>query len=332
MKCSGTAARARFPRWRRQVLASLTVLALVTAACGGDDSLPDETPDDDNTLGVAVASFDIAVGEEQRLLAGVYTPTRELVAFGNVTFRLGFVPPDSGGDVVLDQQATAVWLPVAGMAPDGNDPEPRLLAGEPGSGVYEARVDFDQPGTWALQVEAQLQDGTTRVGTAVFNVQPDTLVPAVGDPAPRVDNWTISDVDAGRVDSVAVDSRAQDDDASIPAPHLHDATVADALAAGRPTVVIIATPVYCVSRFCGPLTDVMADIAIEHADAAEFIHIEVWENFDEQRLNEAAAAWIQTEVGGNEPWVFLVDSTGHIQARWDNVLDIAALEQHLDQL
>ncbi|MEX2325100.1 MAG: hypothetical protein WD576_05070 [Nitriliruptoraceae bacterium] len=332
MNRSGLPARVCKLQLHHMIVALLMSMALLLAACSADDTPAVATSDDEDALGIAVASFDIAVGDNRRLLAGVYTATRELVAFGEVTFRLGFVAPDSGGDVTLDQQVTAAWLPVAGMAPDGDDTQPRLLAGEPGSGVYQARVQLDQPGTWALQVEAQLQNGTTRIGTAVFNVQPETLIPTIGDPAQSVDNWTIADAQAGRVDPVAVDSRAQGDDATIPAPHLHDVTVSEALDAGRPIVITIATPVYCVSRFCGPLTDVMAELALEYADVAEFIHIEVWENFDEQQLNEAAAAWIQTDLGGNEPWVFVVDGTGHIQARWDNVLDVDELERQLAQL
>jgi hypothetical protein len=31
--------------------------------------------------------------------------------------------------------------------------------------------------------------------------------------------------------------------------------VADAIAAGRPVMVVGSTPVFCVSRFCGPITD-----------------------------------------------------------------------------
>ena len=58
----------------------------------------------------------------------------------------------------------------------------------------------------------------------------------------------------------------------------------------------------------------------------------MWEEFDENRLNDAAAEWIQHEEGGNEPWVFLVDEDGRVAARWDNVLDVRALESELDAL
>jgi hypothetical protein len=58
----------------------------------------------------------------------------------------------------------------------------------------------------------------------------------------------------------------------------------------------------------------------------------VWRDFEARELNEAAAEWIQTEAGGNEPWVFLVDGDGIVQGRWDNVVDVEDLERRLAEL
>jgi hypothetical protein len=76
----------------------------------------------------------------------------------------------------------------------------------------------------------------------------------------------------------------------------------------------------------------MTDLAGRFGDRADFIHLEVWRDFEAQELNPAAAAWIQTTSGGNEPWVFLVDANGTIVARWDNVLDTDELEALLSGL
>jgi len=90
--------------------------------------------------------------------------------------------------------------------------------------------------------------------------------------------------------------------------------------------VVIATPVYCQSRICGPLTEVMVPFAERHAERIDVVHLEVWRDFETQQLNDGAAEWIQTETGGNEPWVFLVGADGEVVARWDNVLDLDELE------
>ncbi len=315
-----------------RVTAALTALALGLAACqlGGQDD--EDTADPGSDLSVAVASFDLAIGEEQRLLAGLFSAQRELLAFGQVTFQLGFLGDEPTGSAELTQQTRASFLPVPGMEPDGASATPVLLTDEPGSGVYQATVTLDRPGFWGLRVVAELADGTVMEGTTSFTVREEPGVPAVGDDAPRSDNLTLADVEAGNVEPIAVDSRAQDPDDDIPDPHLHDTTIADALDAGRPVVAVFSTPVYCQSRFCGPLVEVVSDLALRYEERAEFVMIEVWHDFEEQQLNDAAAEWIQTEAGGNEPWVFLVDGDGTILARWDNVLDVAELEAGLEAL
>jgi peroxiredoxin len=97
-------------------------------------------------------------------------------------------------------------------------------------------------------------------------------------------------------------------------------------------VVVVSTPTYCVSQFCGPITETVEGLADEYGDVAEFVHLEVWEDFNENVLNDAAAAWIQTESGGGEPWTFLVGADGRIAARWDNVLDADELRDLLEEL
>lgn len=217
---------------------TLVAAAVLATACSADADTGQTTPSDTTTtaastdLAVAVASFDLAVEEQARFIAGLLTPEREMIGFGRIQMRFAFLGEDG--------QAT----------------------------------------------------------------------PAVG-PA-------------------SIDSRATST-GQVPDPVLHDTTVADAVAAGRPTVVVISTPVYCVSRFCGPITETVEALAERYGDRAEFIHLEVWKDFDTQTINDAAE-WILTDDGGNEPWTFLVDPDGTIAARWDNVVDVADLEGRLGRL
>lgn len=319
--------------WRRGL--ALTVLAALAGACASSSTgasggpAPPSSIDSQGELAIANASFDLAVGEDQRFTAGVLTQQAELVAFGEVTMRFGFLGEDSAGQAELTQHATATFLPVPGLEPEGESDAPTILTDTPGSGVYETQVDFDRAGFWGVLVEATLADGSTRTGTTTVAVAEQHQVPTVGDRAPATHNLTL-DSDAPRV---AIDSRAQDG-GDIPDPELHERTIAEALDAGRPVLVTFSTPVYCTSRFCGPITDTVAALAGEYEDRAEFIHVEVWRDFEAARLNDAAAEWIQPEGGsaGNEPWTFLVGGDGRILARWDNVADLAQLRALLDEL
>ncbi len=59
-------------------------------------------------------------------------------------------------------------------------------------------------------------------------------------------------------------------------------TVAASIASGKPTLLVVSTPTYCVSRFCGPITDMVQGLSKDYADRANFVHIEVWRNFESQ--------------------------------------------------
>ena len=152
-------------------------------------------------------------------------------------------------------------------------------------------------------------------------------IPAVGDQALATDNLTLVSSD---VPAAAVDSRAATE--GTPDPELHQSTIAAALAAHRPIVAVFATPVYCVSRFCGPVTDMVAALAHDYADRATFVHIEIWRDFDKHILNKAAADWLYRNDDLNEPWVFVIGADGRIVARFDNVATRDELEPLLRSL
>ena len=310
-------------------LAALAAVSLTLAACSTAPSAPDATatatagPSD---LAIAVASYDLATGTDQRFIVGVLTPERGLIGFGEVDLEFAWLGDGTATEPTPGPHATAHWLPVPGIAPTGDTGQPTLIDQPGTAGVYQTRVDFDRPGFWTVTVTADV-DGDTLTGSGTFRVGEHAQIPAVGDPAPRSANLTVDSPG----EPAAIDSRAASDGV-VPDPTLHAMTIADAIEAGRPSVVVFSTPVYCVSRFCGPITDTVEDLAETYGDRAEFIHVEVWQNFEDAVLNDAAAAWIQTDDGGNEPWVFLIGSDGRIAARWDNVLDLDELVGMLDAL
>jgi hypothetical protein len=310
-------------RTTARTLAAAAVAGVLLAACAG-------TPDPIEVV-VEPASFDVAVGEQQRLLVGLFTNELQLVAHGEVELQLAYLGDGSEASGQIEQVATASFVPVPGGTITDVTEAPSLVQ-DTGTGVYAATVDLDRAGVWGVRVLGELEDGTPFEGNRRFPVLEEHLVPAPGDEAPRVDNATLADLEAGTVRAVELDSRAQAANAEVPHPHLHEHTVAGSIEAGRPVVVAVATPVYCRTRFCGPLTDVLAELALTYDDRADFIHLEVWQDFDSQTLNEAAASFIQTETGGNEPWVFLIGADGRIAERWDNILDLDALEAELEAL
>mgnify|MGYP006172075233 CR=1 FL=1 len=109
-------------------------------------------------------------------------------------------------------------------------------------------------------------------------------------------------------------------------------TIAESIRRGEPALVVFATPVYCVSRFCGPITDMVEDLAERYGDRANFIHVEIWRNYENQVINKGAADWLYHGSDLTEPWVFLIGADGRIEARWDNVATPEEIEPYLDEL
>ena len=105
-----------------------------------------------------------------------------------------------------------------------------------------------------------------------------------------------------------------------------------ALAAKRPVVAVFATPVYCVSRFCGPVTHMFDELAKTYADRVSFVHVEIWRDFQGQAINKAAVDWLFRNNDLNEPWVFVIGADGKIAARFDNVVTKQEVEPLVRQL
>jgi hypothetical protein len=137
------------------------------------------------------------------------------------------------------------------------------------------------------------------------------------------------------VNPTAIDSRAQKG-SPIPDTALHTTSVRAALDAKKPTVVVVSTPVYCVSQFCGPITDSVGKLASADAykDKVAFVHLEVWNDFEKKELSPSAKEWITPKDGTDtkEPWVFLVGADGTVVQRFDNVVGDAELEAAVQQL
>jgi hypothetical protein len=283
-------------------------------------------------INAQIASYDVAVGPPSRFITGLLVEDNRLVSFGQVKLRFAYCgtkdAPKRGafGSVV---QADFLALPPAlgETAPPVRD-GPVAGPASQGRGVYAAPVSFDQAGFWRMEVTADLVGEGTQTGVADFEVLAKHQVPAPGDTAIATENLTMTSVDAPKE---AIDSRASTDE-GIPDAELHQTSIAKALSEHRPVLVVFSTPVYCQSRFCGPITDMVAGLARDYSNRAAFIHIEIWRDFNGRMVNKAAADWIFRNDNLNEPWVFLIGADGKIVARWDNVATRGEIEPLLSGL
>ncbi len=322
---------------RELVLSLVLALGLVLGACGGggDDraETTTTTTDDparsgkDDKFVAQVASYELVAGQDQRFLAALAgNGTGSVVSFGSVDLEFFYLgtrqapvdPPEA------KSKAKATFFPVAGQTVDPATPGPREARPSEGLGVYAADpVRFDKAGFWGVNVKATI-GGESVAPKAVFEVVAASQLPFPGQPAPRSEQPLPG---AAGIDPESIDSRAKGG-AAVPDPALHTVTIADALDAGKPTVVVVSTPVYCVSQFCGPITDRVAALAETYGDRVSFVHLEVWKDFEKKIINPVAAQWISPRNGvgdTQEPWVFLVGADGLVKQRFDNVVGDRAL-------
>ena len=316
-------------RPRNLLVPLLLALGAVSTACRSDE--PDVAVGRDAGrapgLVATVASYDLVAGRPGRFLVGVLAADREKVAaYGAVDLAFEFrgtkaapAPRQPG------PRATARFLPLPGQRLDLATPGPRLVEGSEAMGVYAAQgVGFDRAGFWQVTVRTTL-DGRPQEATAAFEVLERSALPAPGSPAPRTDSPVAA---ASMVPPRALDSRAGPS-GPVPDMELHSTSVNAALAARRPVMVVVSTPTYCQSRFCGPVTDSVQALARRYGDRMAFVHLEVWEDFGAGKLNPWAEEWIRPTRSGDaqEPWVFVVGADGVVKERYDNVASDDELEQ-----
>lgn len=186
-----------------------------------------------------------------------------------------------------------------------------------GKGIYVAAADFDRSGMWGVEVSGTANGravGPARTRFAV-KVKPDT--PAIGADAPRSRNLTARDVpDIRQIDSGAVPN------------DMHDLTIADAIALGKPLVATFATPGFCATQTCAPMVEEMSALKRAVGDAASFVHVEIYKDPVKRVPFETVTEWGLT----SEPWVFLVDRNGKVAAKFEGPAPRDEVEEALRKL
>ena len=188
-------------------------------------------------------------------------------------------------------------------------------------GSYVTEMNFDRPGPWRLDI---VVNGVEDQGMAValFEVAEHGNVPNIGSIPPLSRNKTLQKLTTD----------------FAPDPDLYQITVEDAVATGKPTVVVFASPAFCTSPTCGPQTATLSELKAEHAGEANFIHVEIYDNPDEIQgdLNKATLSqpvqdWGISDLPDwfNESWTFILSDEGWVSQRFEGFATLEELESAL---
>lgn len=185
-------------------------------------------------------------------------------------------------------------------------------------GFLVAEVDLTAPGRWEVVLDP---DDAPPTPPTPFGVQQISGVPGVGDPGIPAETRTYPEVPLAELSS-----------APDPDPALHELSLDEAMANGRPTVVAFATPAFCRTAACGPTIQVVEDVMDEYPEV-NWLHVEIYADLEAAARGSldpvpAVEAWGLP----SEPWVFVMDGDGIVTARFEGALGSDELREALDEL
>ena len=286
--------------------------ALAFAGCGGSgnsttDALTSTTAAPPGTL----EALWRGPGEDVALVPGTSD-------YGPGSNRVSFLVVDKKSQLI-EQPTARVWI-ARGLK---QKPYARATAklepiGVPGGAkadaqnIYVTTVETPAPGTYWILAEPVGGKRIQALGN--FVVRKQAAAPSVGERAVASQNPTLEP----GVDPKTVTT------AEPPDRNLLRTTVAAAMAANRPFVVAFATPLYCQTRTCGPVVQVVQSVAKDwQAKGVDFIHVEIYRDNDPAR---GTNRWVKEWNLQSEPFTFVADRTGVIRTRLEGAFSSAELE------
>lgn len=288
-------------------LAPLFGLLVVVAGCSG--ATPSLAPTADpssppNPSAEQPAILPILVSSE--ILAG---PNRFLFS---LTDRANAVVAAPDVDVALEFYDVSADANAVAFTSDSRF----LWAVEGEKGLYAADVAFLKAGRWGARFTATFPDGREEQVRADFDVAATGSTPAIGAAAVSIETPT---AEPDRLATVSTDPE--------PVAAFYETSVADALSAKEPFVLVFATPAFCQTAICGPTLEKVKAVAAE-SPSVTFINVEPYRMVmaDGRLQPELAGGRLQsapwTDAWGlrTEPWVFVVDAEGKVSAKFEAVV------------
>lgn len=279
-----------------KLFALIALVLTLLPSCGAPTAEEQPTP---SPLQVILVSADYAVGRP-RVSFAIFDGPEPAAGISAVTIKA----------LDLDENMNATGAPVwSGPATNYADYQIPYWV------VYP---ELDKDGFWGMVAEITGPDGATSQSNFVIQVRPESQSPSVGEAAPPSENKTLAtEPDLSKLSS-----------GNNPDPALYQMTIAEAITSGRPTVVGFLTPGLCQTKWCAPVLDSVEAVRAEVGDAANFIHVEVYDDFQTLQLVKEMGEWgLETE-----PWVFVLDKDGNIAAKFSGPLSPRELQEALAPL
>ena len=224
-------------------------------------------------------------------------------------------PPTKAEPRALDEPATGqfparieslVTEPAFRALTTANDPSAATA-------VYVTNVNFPSNGEWRIAAVIRDKNGTTATLLPSAIVGQFKRVPRAGQRPPKIHTPTPASV-GGDLSKLTT---------RVPPETMNQVDFADALGK-KPIVLLFATPQFCQSRVCGPVVDVAEQVRQQTGDAADFIHMEIYNDNDPSK---GPRPQVRAFNLPSEPWLFVIDRQGIIRTAIEGAFGINELEQ-----
>ncbi|HSE88446.1 MAG TPA: hypothetical protein VLJ79_19665 [Candidatus Binatia bacterium] len=303
----------------RGVFASFLLVVAYVTQISGLTAAADLTPEVGDELQPLITTSELVVGEN-RFAFGLLKDGK-LLEGADVKLRLYDI---AGGETKLATELKAPYQAVKNIKQERSvhrhaDGTEHVHGGDSSvRGLYIAQLSFARAGDWGVELLVSQTNGALEPVRLAVTVAEVAATPAVGSAAPRSRNLIARDVKNLR----------QIDTSPRPDVRLHQVRIADAIAQGKPQLIVFATPQFCTSRMCGPVVDIVRTLLPTYGDRVAFTHQEIWQDFAEKKMFPTVEEWrLDTE-----PWVFVVDGKGIIRAKFEGLVTVRELETALQQI
>jgi hypothetical protein len=298
----------------RIATAAVLVAALLVTACGPTTTMSaSPARSQDASSSPAAGVFPLIISREistgpNRILFSFVDGSGAPIGAPDRTVGVHFTGP--GGESLEAPDGAFVW------------------AIENVSGVYVTRADFPAAGAWTAEFTTAAPGSPEQKIPFSFDVLADAAVVRPGERAPSVDTPTLADVD-GDVAKISTDA--------LPVPAFYETSVADALTAREPFVLVFATPKFCQTATCGPTLDKVKTVARAHPDVT-FINVEPYQlQLVDGQLQPVLSAQgqLQTVPATNafglltEPFIFVVGGDGTVKASFELIFTPSEIDEAL---
>lgn len=319
----------------RLIAAIATLLAAAAiVACGGDEAT--NTPSEPTSP--SAAEFPAGDGQsleqlvsdypEGPVMAQTVTVTRKgrnRIAFALFDLERKQVRDADVAIYVLDKDLTGARGPYVATSQSLDvkaQYRSRQTAADLGFNetIYSAEVELPTSGDYVIAGIAKIGGKTYRTSQFALRKPAGEQPPDIGEQAPKVKTLTEADVGGNLA---AIDTRIP------PLPDLHEENAA-ATIGSKPTVLLFATPQFCQSRVCGPVDDVLFQVASDPKnDGVAFIHQEIYED---NEISKGFRTQVRAYDLPTEPWAFVIDRGGVIRDRFEGAFSVAELQAAVDKV